>query len=247
MTLIMRETQRRRLLNNAVARGEKEIKRAALRLLERRYKALKRELRRANLRKRLLKTDGILQKDDGGWQDWIDEFTNVVQETIAGVVKWVADVESRYWSSRGKEPVQFDPYQVVNEYQSRIGRNIQDIPQDTLSDVQQAISDWYKTDKGLPDLIDDLEQYFDEGRAERIAATEMVNVTSEIAREQMNAYGITEWKWDAFNDRTTCEVCADLNGQTFSVDDLDAFPPNHVNCRCSVLYATAEGEELYYE
>src|SRR5581483_4461686 len=251
MPLIMRETQRRRLLNSAVARAEKEVKTAVLRLLERRYKALKRELRRANLRKRLLKTDGILQKDDGGWQDWIDEFTNTVQETIAGVVKWVADVESRYWASRGKPVINFDPYKVVDDYQARIGRNIRDIPHDTLSDVQQAISDWYKTDKGLPELIDDLGQYFDENRASRIATTEMVNVTSEVAREQMLAYGITAWKWDAFNDSVTCPVCADLNGQTFSVDDLDAYPPNHPNCLIPgqeiVVPNLAGGSKAFYE
>jgi len=44
--------------------------------------------------------------------------------------------------------------------------------------------------------------------------------------------------WNAINDRNTCEVCADLDGQYFDVDDPDMPVPGEAclggdNCRCN--------------
>jgi len=245
----MRETQRRKLLQNVRVTSEKKIAILVARLFNQRFKSLKRELRRANLRKRLAKLQGVLlfQKTDPYWMEWIENFNEQLTKSFEEVIAEYSSADNEYWTSHGKEPKIWDTAEVVRAYEKRVGRLIVDISEGTLTQTQSIISSWFNTEKTLPDLIKELEPLYGATRAALIAATEMVNITSEVAREQMEHFGINQWTWDASNDAFTCEICADLHGQHFSVDDLDAYPPAHPNCHCGTLFTGDDGKEIYYK
>lgn len=242
----MRETQRRRLLYRAHKRAQSELKAEVLRLLERRFKALKRELRRANLRKRLKKTDGVFQKVDSGWPAWAEDFSSEFQSALLGIVELFASIENDYFESHGEPRAPLDYSAVINDYHDRIGRKIKDIAEETLLLSQDKIRDWYGTDKSLRELIDELASIFGESRAETIARTEAGFVRSQVAYEMMRHHGIGKWIWDSALEDRTCSFCSGKHGLVF--DLVDAMPPDasHPNCLCGIVYANDDGSELIY-
>ncbi len=245
----MRQSQRRRLLLQARDAGQERVSDVAYKLLSSQYKVLERELRRANLRKRLKKTDGLYKQNDAGkWQWFIDQFNKEVSEALAKEAANLMNIEDEFFAPSGADPKAWNYEQIVEDYQSRIGRKIKRIGEDTLSDVQEAIANWYKTDKSLPQLIQDLEQYFSHYRAKMIAATEMNYLASEVSYQQMQYMGIERWLWDAFAD--ACDICLDLqqqsNAQPFTLNDPMPPDASHPNCRCGVLYANENGQPLTY-
>jgi hypothetical protein len=239
----MSHVMRRRKLTAARRRAEGHVARAVRGVLDKQYKWLKRDLRRQNLRKRFQKASGALFKqDDPQWEDWADAFEADLSAALADGAGWLAEVERQYWTSRGVgEVFNFDPVKAVLDYQTRVGSKIKKIALDTLPHVQEDIAKWFNTDKSLPELIEQLSQYFGETRAELIATTEMGYVASEVAYGQMGAYGIDEWFWDAIMDGVVCEECASImivqngGGAPFAVGD--PMPPEHPRCRCGILYA----------
>lgn len=242
----MRMVQRRRLIDSASRKAEAEVKRAVYAQLQRQYKTLKRELRRANLRKRLVKNNGALFKQQEDWNKILGDFAASLIDSLKRAAAFIFGAESRFWSSRGKTVPMFDREAIIAAYQARIGRSIGNIGGDTLAEVQKAIADWYASERSLPELIDDLSVYFDESRAELIAVTETRYLTSEISYEMMNHFGITQWVWDSIGDDLVCEECASLHGQTFDVEDTDSYPPAHPACRCGTYFVeeSADGGEL---
>lgn len=245
----MRLSQRRRMINDAKIKAEHYLSCIIADSLADRYRMLKRELRRSNLRAKMYRSDGLYKDDLNDWQDWINDFTSSIENALAYVASFFTRVEDMFFApamiDQGMQPQAWNTDKVVQDYQERIGRQIKNIGEDTLSNVQQAVSNWYTTEQSLPDLIDTLSQWFDPSRAEAIATTEIGGVASEIAYQQMNYMGITRWQWDAFPD--ACPICDDLNGQTFDVEDTDAYPPApHPRCKCGVLYLDDAGNPLSY-
>jgi len=236
----MRLMQRRHLLTVARDAAAPRIAIAIQPLLMRQYKAVSRDLRQANLRKRLKKADGVYDYGDD-WGSWADEFGTALSGALEGEVRPITAVESAFWRSRGEPGPTFVPADVIDSYQTSIGRKITSISDTTLKGVQQTVADWYKTDEGLPALIDELETWFGEYRASMIAATEMGFVASEVATETMQFFDLTSWYWDAFDDQFTCKDCADLGAahELLSIDDDK--PPLHPNCRCGMLFANDDG------
>lgn len=239
----MKHVQRRRLLDKARRKGEAHIVDVIAPMLDRRFKWLKRDLRRQNLRKRLAKNNGALVKaDDEDWDSWGDAFSEALQSALVDSVVFVEGVESDYFSSIGYDVVGLDPRQVVEAYQERVGLQITHISDDTLAAVQEQITAWFQTDAALPELISSLEALFSPYRAELIATTEMGFIASQVALEQMKNLGIEGWWWDAIMDGATCDICSGLmieqnSGKPFEIGD--AMPPDasHPHCRCGVLYA----------
>ena len=234
----MRLVERRRLIKKTRAAVEAKVTQVVLTQLQSRYRSLKRELRKGNLRKRLRKFEKAVipanpspppvQPGADGWQDWIDAFSAALTDALMEGADQIGSIENEIWASRGMPQYIVDPAKVVEAYQARTGRQITNIGQDTQDAVLQAISDWKNTDAGLPTLLEDLGQYFDESRAATIAATETAYATSEVALDQMQQYGINRFQWDGFDDWLQCLDCADLNGQIFDVGD--DMPPLHPNC-----------------
>jgi hypothetical protein len=242
----MRHVQRRRLLTRAIDKRSADVAAVISPLLARQGKVVERSLRKANLRKRLKKADGDPSLDYAdSWSEWGDEFSEALSDALGDSIDVLTTVESAYWMSRGMGPIPaFVPANIIDAYQTKIGRLITKISDDTLEDVQSRISSWYKTDKGLPQLIDELEPLFGESRAALIASTEMVGIASELSSEMAQSMGIGNWLWDAFSDAFTCPECSALGEDKtlFTFDDPQ--PPLHPGCRCGMLFATADGEVI---
>jgi hypothetical protein len=165
--------------------------------------------------------------------------SQAIEEGIASMY----DVENEFWRSYGQAPTAYAPTEVLHAYEDRIGRQIKNIADDTLASTQQAISEWYLTDQGLPELLDQLEQYYSPARAELIGYTEMSGVASQVALDVMTQYGVTKWLWDAGGE--ACPECQDLQANNPYVPG-DPMPPDasHPHCLCSVVYADANGEAI---
>ncbi len=249
----MRETQRRRLLTSARRQALPIATAAIYRLLDRRYKEVKRDLRRANLRKRLARNvrqgGQVLRKDDMDWQQWAEEFSGDIEDALAPLAEGIWNAEEKYWLSRSARPAPVDPMEIVRAYELRTGRQISGIADDTQAEVMDMITAWYNTDAGMPELIDQLGSVFSEARAEMIARTEASYISSQVSIEMMGQFGIKYWNWDLGDEvgGYPCEIClamADSNPHTLD----DPMPPDasHPNCRCGIVYATEEGDEFIY-
>jgi len=239
------EVYRRNRLNGARHRGENLIAQTIQPVLSARYKTISRDLRRANLRKRLAKSDGLYKLEDSDvdtWNSWGSLFSENLKNSISEAGDHVLDVETQFFSSRGYQDLWYDPADIFRSYlaNARTGKRIADISLGTQIKVNKAIADWFNTDAGLPELIKSLEKYFSPARAELIAITEMAYVASDTALQMMKNYAIQEWQWDAFNDGVTCDICLGLMEQSkikpFSMSD--PMPPHasHPRCRCGVFF-----------
>lgn len=70
--------------------------------------------------------------------------------------------------------------------------------------------------------------------ADRLMITEMGRVQAEAQKESYNKFGYDEYEYIA--ESTACEVCADLDGEIFKVEDMEVGKnahPMHPNCHCS--------------
>lgn len=245
----MRETIHRKRLQRAIDAQQAQVEAVVFALLDKRYKALKRELRQANLRKRLHKVvtpgadmalqqqqvAGALFKD--GWRDWIETFAQGVQQVLTPVVTAVQQVETEYWASYNQQLTAQPPEQVMADAQARDGLSVGDIPEGTRSDVISAITTWFNGDGSLPDLIGQLGQFFSRARAAVIAVTEMVRAGVQVMVNAMHQFGVVEWNFDLApeNGPYPCDQCvAYANANPHKLGD--PFPPLHPSDRCGVVY-----------
>ncbi len=231
---------RRRQIDNAKLKGERIVQKEILPVLQSRYKSLSRELRQSNLRKKLKKDGAYFEKAQPTWQSWANLFEKTLVNSLSDGAGFVWDAETRYFTSMNYPTFPFHSGEVLAQYQARVGTQITNIAANTEVYVNQAITDWYKTDAGLPELIGMLETFFSSTRAELIAATEMAYVASEVAYGMMDNYNIELWTWDAFQDAVTCDICFDLMEQSkanpFTRNDPMPPDPSHPKCRCGVYF-----------
>lgn len=110
---------------------------------------------------------------------------------------------------------------------------IRGITDTTRAKTLKAITDWIRSGSPIDTLVKALEPLFGESRARRIAITE---VTRLFARGNQLAWEETGFvnavKWNTAEDEKVCPICRPLDGTLIGIDDIDAHPPAHVNCRC---------------
>lgn len=247
----MREVQRRQLLKQARARTVPVAAAKIHTLLDRRFKVLKRELRRAGLRKRLaknLKAGSLFkQEDEAGWQAWIDEFDGATREALTFVVGGMWDAETRYWDTRNARPDPVPEDQIIRDYEARTGRQIKNIGEDTKADTLKTISDWFNTDESIPELIDKLAPIFGPDRAETIADTETSFISSQVSDEMYRQFGVGFFNVDRdpFIGPACEEICQPMiDGNPHRVGD--EMPPFHPNCLDGTVPADENGDEFIF-
>lgn len=105
-----------------------------------------------------------------------------------------------------------------------------------LQTFARILADAKRRGLGREELADLLRDALtDDAWARRVALTELTRATSEAARQEYTAAGITEWRWVAEPD--ACPVCtANATAGARAIGDAwpdgsDA-PPAHPNCRC---------------
>lgn len=248
----MREVQRRRLLIGARDRGERSIQQVIAPLFNKRFKTLNRELRRARYNKRL-HADGAKiaalykQDDDESWQEWIDQFTTALETALPPIAEDFYDIEGKFWVARQSRPDPVEAQRIIDAYLARDGRQIKNIATETRDDTLATITDWYNTDASLPELIDQLEQYYSPSRAETIARTETSYITSGVSLDMMRQFGVGYWNWDLADEdgEWPCDDCvAKAQANPHSADEET--PPLHPRDRCGMVYANADGSPVIY-
>ena len=75
----------------------------------------------------------------------------------------------------------------------------------------------------------------DKNRAVSKARTLTMEVYNQSHIQQYREANVQNWQYLAQDDERECEVCADLDGTIYSVDDTDMKPPVHNFCRCTTL------------
>ena len=259
----IRLSRRRAHLLEVKQQAAARVKAKILPVLRSQYKRLERFLRRSNLRKRLTKIhapagmenaqDAALFKvqelmkapsppksDKSEWDTWKKALLLALLLGLYDGVDDIGAAENEVWVSRGHQDLTFSPDQVVQDYQLRNGRTLDQIGDGTLIAVQQAISSWYMGEAPFPDLLAELDRLFSDARAEAIAQTEIGNVTSQIFMQEMISHGWSEWIWDAMGEDPCQQLlviqgvaydgCLDLNGRKFKIGH--PMPPDaaHPNC-----------------
>ena len=254
----IRMIQRRMMIVNARRKAESALSAKIYPALKSQGKSLERFLRKATLRKRLdkigsnddalLKVQTLIKEEGGGmghkaWDDWKKVLIAILLLGLLNEADDLSDIENQTWESRGFPRLTFDPQQLVEDYQRRTGRNISDIADDTMKQIEEKISEWYVTDKPFSELMDSLEYLFSQSRADAIAATEIGDLMSQITFQAMLSYGWTEWFWDHKGEDIPCTNpitmvgrvyfgCKELNGNIFALGD--PMPPSaaHPRCHC---------------
>ena len=189
---------------------------------------------------RLKKADG-----DNDWLGYIARFTQNLNDAFLEAAKVTTSMHRDWWNDRGmSEGIVHDPGEItealldiIGKQQDFEGRTVKDyfenMAQDTRDQTAEKIAHWQMTDAGLDTLIEDLDGLFTPIRANRIAVTESTRLASAIMISNMTQLGYQTWTYYTASDEIVCPECSEKHGQKYKVDDLDDWPPIHVNCRCS--------------
>lgn len=74
--------------------------------------------------------------------------------------------------------------------------------------------------------------------ADRIARTESIRAYNRGTLDVMQQVGVNRFRFTAFSDADDGNPdgpCAENDGKEFTIEQADAIPPLHPNCRCSIL------------
>lgn len=89
-------------------------------------------------------------------------------------------------------------------------------------------------------MVDEIVKFTDQGRyvAERLVRTETAHFMAEGQRMAYQKAGILRYRFVAEKSERTCEVCMDMDGAVYAVDEIQSgenYPPLHPNCRCTTI------------
>ena len=125
---------------------------------------------------------------------WETEFNAAVEEAMTGI----GAVETAEFAAHGFTP-NVDWTSLLRQYQED-----NQLPDDTIQRVEDAINEWYGNDKNISSLVADLSKEFSEVRATRIAVTEVTSLHSAITKDLMQSSGIGSWEWHGTLDDWEC-------------------------------------------
>lgn len=106
--------------------------------------------------------------------------------------------------------------------------------------VEKGIVDCVARGTTKNELIAELRKNINIGfyEADRLVRTEMNYIQNQAAFDKYKEAGIEKYKYLAYLDKRTSEVCENLNGKVFRLDEAKVgvnYPPLHPNCRSTVL------------
>jgi len=123
-----------------------------------------------------------------------------------------------------------------SDFSKRIWKNqTQLLPQQLEKVMARATVTGWSIDR----TVKEFKRYTDNVATNRMYTlinTESAHIADESAQEAYRRTGVEKYDWMATFEIHTCPVCADLDGQTFVVDDpLAPRSPKHPNCRCTTV------------
>lgn len=118
---------------------------------------------------------------------------------------------------------------------------IKDIPDAIIGKVEKTVTRALADGKPHAELAKELDEQFGYGekRAQLIARDQIGKLNGQIAASRQQDLGVKRFIWETVKDERVRSSHADLDGETFSYDDLPivdgerAFPGFPILCRCS--------------
>lgn len=173
--------------------------------------------------------------DQSFWDEESESLWEDLAEVIIGALMSGVEGGTALLPANARVLVDFDHVNTAAINYARQYRYdlIKGITDTTRKQVQQLVGDWIQSGAPLNVLEAQLGPIFGDTRASSIAATEVTRVYAEGNSEAWESTGmVSSWTWMTAQDDLVCPVCGELDGQTFGIDDIDARPPGHPNCRC---------------
>ena len=130
---------------------------------------------------------------------------------------------------------------VVKEINKKAMVFAEEVNSTTKKKLRKALKEGISAGEGIPQLSERVGDVFKDRRkyeSERIARTEVSSVSNSAELEAYKQSGVIEKKeWLAEPD--ACEICAPLSGEIVKLNQsfsggVDC-PPQHPNCRCTIL------------
>lgn len=105
---------------------------------------------------------------------------------------------------------------------------------------RETITAGLMSGKSSQKMVDEIVKFTDQGRyaAERLVRTETAHFMAEGQRMAYQKAGIARYRFVAEKSERTCEVCMDMDGTVYAVDEIQSgenYPPLHPNCRCTTI------------
>jgi len=125
----------------------------------------------------------------------------------------------------------------VNKWiQEESGTKIKGINETTLEQLRITLQDGIDLGEGVDDLAKRVRETFENARgyrAEVIARTETLNSFRFGNAELYREAGVEKMQWWAALDERLCEICEELHGQVFTIDEYEQQVSKiHPQCRC---------------
>ena len=181
----------------------------------------------------LFKANATSQQD---WDAWKKTLVAALILALLGIVSDFGDEENDIWETRGYDPVDFNPQQIVDALRAKVGEAyFSGLADTTFDGVEQKIADWNAGEQSIGDLISSLDQYFNENRMDAIAGTTAGAAESAVVYTEMLDRGWKYFYWDAIQDDRTCDFCMNMHGQKLLISE--GMPPDasHTGCRCEAI------------
>ena len=117
---------------------------------------------------------------------------------------------------------------------------------DDLKDrLTSSLQEGYSMGEVPTDLADRVQALLniDMNSANRISRTMTMETYNQAHIIQYKQSGVPGIRWMATPDERECDICADLDGTVWSLDDPDLmYPPAHEFCRCTVVSVVDEND-----
>ena len=132
--------------------------------------------------------------------------------------------------------------------------------QTTMDQLKEKLGEALASGQGVAhaaDLVSGIYDFADSTRATAVAKTELFRIGNEASKQAWAQAGVSEMKWQAYDDALECEFCKEMEDTVAAIDDNflsqgDNFtgadggvmsadysdvstPPLHPNCRCSLV------------
>ena len=162
-------------------------------------------------------SDAFMEQYVGVWEAMAlpsqPEYTKLDKKTLQQVINQIWCADGKSWSQR-------------------IWGNTEQL----LESLNEGLIHVIASGKPVGDLKKHLMKSFGVSfsKADALVRTELAHIQTQAARDRYQNYGIGQVEILADEDERRCDVCGDLHGKRYSVNDTIPIPA-HPRCRCCIL------------
>jgi SPP1 gp7 family putative phage head morphogenesis protein len=125
---------------------------------------------------------------------------------------------------------------------------IKSMPQETLTEMQNIVSQGFKTGKSMTSIVEDIRNTYGikKSSARLLARDQLGKLNSQLTRQQQTDAGVSEYVWSTSKDSRVRDSHRSLDGKTFKWSDPPVVTPpgkpvrrchpgEDYQCRCVAL------------